>query len=246
VAEGHERGLAQVDRAHMRTVRTFRLPSFPYRIAAGAARAWVGNGYAGTVTQIDASRGLVSPPRRPEPSSTGRLALAYGAGSLWVGSQDNALTRIDPATGRTIARVPGVIAPEAIVAGSRAIWVAQAIRAALLRVDPRSDRIVRSIPLGGSASAVAVSTDAVWALTPRTQRIWRIDPRSNAVTAVVDVGPDVTDIALAGGSVWTAAASTGNLQRISARTQSVVQTIALGRPLGGIAADHRRIWVTVR
>ena len=246
VAKGRERALVQVDPARMRIVRTFALPSFPVELAAGAGRAWVGNAFAGTVTQVDAERGRVTPPLRPGPSSTGRLALAYGAGSLWIGSQDNTLTRVDPATGRTTARVSAVIAPDAIAVTPRTVWVAQRIRAALLRVDTTTNRVVRSTPLGATAAAITASKDAVWALTPATGSLWRIDPHTNAVTAVIDVGPNVTHIATAGGSVWTAAATTGELQRISPRTGTIVQTVRLGKPLGGIAADHERIWITVR
>ena len=246
VAEGHHRALLQIDPAHMRIVRTFPLTGFPWRVAAGLDRAWVGDGFAGTVTQIDARRGRVSAPLRPEPTSTGRLALAYGAGSLWVGSQDNTLTRVDPETDRTIARVSGVIAPQAVAVGADAVWVAPATRAALLRVDPRDNRVVRSIPLGAAASAIAAGADAIWALTPSAQRIWRINPRTNAVTAVIDIGPSVTDLALARNTLWAAAATTGTLQRINPRTNAIVQAVALGKPLGGITASDGHLWITVQ
>jgi DNA-binding SARP family transcriptional activator/DNA-binding beta-propeller fold protein YncE len=246
VAEGQRRTLVEVDPRGLQILRTVRLTSFPYRLAAGPGRAWVGNGFAGTVTSVDARSGLASTPFRSEPHATGRLALAYGAGSLWVGSQDNALTRIDPATDRTIARVPGVIAPEALAAQPHAVWVAQATRSSVLRVDPASNRVVRSIPIGGTATAVAADSQAVWALTPSSQRIWRIDPRTNAVSAVIEIGPSASDVAVAGNSVWTMAAATGTLQRIDPRTGTIVQTIALTNPLGGIAAGHKQLWITVR
>jgi DNA-binding SARP family transcriptional activator/streptogramin lyase len=245
-SEGHDRALVRVDPARMRVLRSFALSSFPVRLAAGGGRAWVGNAFAGTLTAVDAASGRVSVPVRPEPSSTGRLALAYGAGSLWVGSQDNALTRVDPASGRAIARITDVIAPDAIAVGAGAVWVAQRVRAALLRVDTATNRIVRSIPLGATATALATEGDAVWALTPASQRVWRIDPDTNAVTAAIEIGPGVTHIATAAGGIWTAAATTGILQRISPRTESIVRTIRIGRPLGGIASDHNRLWIALR
>jgi DNA-binding SARP family transcriptional activator len=244
VALARHRALVEIKGPRMRVVRTFALSAFPRRLAAGDGRVWVANAFDGTVTQVDAGSGRVSAPWRPAPSSTGRLALAYGAGSLWIGSQDNTLTRVDPSTGRTTARI-SVTAPEDVAVGLRSAWVAQRIRAAVLRVDTTTNRVVRSIPIGAGATAVTADAEAVWALAPAPGRVWRIDPDTNAVTAVIDVGPEAIDVATAGGSVWIAA-HTGVLQRISPRTDTIVQTVPLDRPIGGIAADRERIWITVR
>src|SRR5581483_12319554 len=134
--------------------------------------------------------GGASPPFRPEPNSTGRLALAVGAGALWAGSQDGAVTRLDPAEGRTIATVHHVHAPQAIVATRNAVWVAQATSVDLLRIDPATNRIVHRIPLGDVPEALAVLDGSVWALTPADGAVWRIDPRTNSVVARIPVGAD--------------------------------------------------------
>jgi DNA-binding beta-propeller fold protein YncE len=244
VADRQKRVVIAVDRAHLRVTHTLRLPSTPYRLVAGGGRAWVGNAFDGSVSELAGSGELVRR-FRPQPASVGRLALAYGAGSLWVGSQDDAVARVDPSTGRTIAVIDRVVHPEAVSVGAGAVWVAQATRSAVIRIDPRTNRVVASVPLGGTPTALAAGEDAVWVLTSATNKMWRIDANTNAVTAVVDVESHASDVAIAGGSVWVSAPS-GTLLRFSLRRQKLLQTVALGHAVGGMVATDGRLWIGVR
>jgi hypothetical protein len=211
-------------------------------VVSGGGRAWAGNAFDGTVTELDASG--TARRFRPQRASTGRLTLAYGAGSLWVGSQDDALTRVDVDTGRTLAVIPRIVNPEAVTVGAGGVWVAQATRASLIRVDPQTNRVVASIPLGGIPTAVAATAHAVWAVTRGANKMWRIDAATNAVTGVVEIGSNASDVAVAGNNVWVAA-TTGTLTRVSLRG-AVLQTLTLGRAISGMVADDGRLWIGFR
>ena len=234
-----------VDPRTARISRTFGLGKVPYRVQAASDIAWVANSFDGTLTRVDATSGTVSPSGRPEPSSTGRLALAYGSRSLWVASQDGVLARLDPNSGRLLDRIGGIPDPEALAVGFGSTWVAQASRADVVRVNARTHRI-RPIPLGGKASSLATGAGAVWAATPEEGTLWRIDPTTNSVTAAIDVGTDPAAVVVADHYVWVASATGGTIVRVDPRQNKVIQTIHLDGPLGGLAAAGDDVWVSVR
>ena len=180
-------------------MRTVGLTALPHTIAAGDGTLWLGNGYDGTLSRLELADGLLSPPFRPQPGSTGRLALATGFGSVWVGSQDDVIARLDPATQALRSTIKGVDNPEAIAAGAGAVWVLPSSRRAVLAIDPRLNRTVASIPLGDPGKAIAVTDDAVWVLGER--RLWRIDPKRRLVTATVGLRSPATALAAGEGAV---------------------------------------------
>jgi DNA-binding SARP family transcriptional activator len=223
---------------------TIGLRAIPHELVYDGASTWVANGFIGTLSRIG-SDGVASPPFRPEPRSVGRLALAFGAGSLWVGSQDGVIARLTP-LGRVTSLIRGIHAPEAIAVGFRSAWVAQATSVDLLRIDTRTNRIVRRIPLGGIPAAVRTSQDAVWALAPGEGQLWRIDPRTNSVTASIEVGPNTSSLVVTRRGVWVVADSLGTLTRVDPRSNTATQTIDLHHPIGGVSAAGDRLFLTTR
>jgi DNA-binding SARP family transcriptional activator/streptogramin lyase len=237
------RSVTAIDAHRLRTLRTVPLTAPPYALAANDNMLWAANGFNGTLTRVDA-RGRASGPFRPEPNATGRLALAYGFGSLWVGSQDGVLSRLDPHSAHTIAVVRNINKPEAITVGADSVWIAEAARDGILRVDPRTNRVTREISIGGHATGIAVGDGAVWAATPAEGRIWRVDPGNNAVIASIEVGGAPTHIVATNGSIWVATPD-GTLSKINPATNRVDRTIALNRPVAALASESNRILVTL-
>lgn len=244
VGDGQNRSVLTVSSDSLKTVGIARLGVFPYQLATDGVTVWAGDGFYGTITPIDHT-GRESSTFRPESRATGRLALAYGGGVLWVGSQDGALTEIDPRTEHVIAVLRHTGDAEALAVGAGSIWVAEAGQDDVRQVDPVSRRITRSIPIGGTPSDVAVGDGSVWAVTPSESRVWRIDPRTHAVTAAIDVAPQSSLITVVDDDVWVGSA-TGTLQRLDPHQNAVAQTLQLDGPVGGIAPGHHRLWISVR
>jgi streptogramin lyase len=226
VGDGRNDALLEVDPNRLRVLRRIRLPSPPHQLTSGGGFVWVANGYSGTLTRYDTVRMSLSRPFRPEPSARGRLAVAYGVGGLWVGSQDDVVTHLD-ARGTILARIGGVVGPENLAVGAHSIWVAETGRVAIARVDLATGRR-RSIPIGGRAESVAIGFGSVWAVTPDQDTLWRIDPRTNAVTRAIVVGPDPTWLTVAGRYVWVASEAAGTLTQVDPGTDKVGQPGATG------------------
>ena len=244
VTNGGDRTLTAIDVRSRRVVRAVGLTALPHSVAADARTLWLGNGYDGTLSRLELADGLLSRPFRPQPRSTGRLALATGFGSVWVGSQDDVVARLDPATQALRSTIAGVDNPEALAAGAGAVWVLPSSRRAVLAIDPRIDRTVDSIPIGDAGRSIAVTAEAVWVLGER--RLWRIDPRRRVATATVGLRSPATALAAGEGAVWVADGLAGTVTRIDPERAEVERTIRIGRTIGGILAGDGAVWVAAR
>lgn len=244
IGDGENRSVLALDPGTLQTIGIARLGTFPYQIATNGSAAWAGDGFYGTVTGIGRHGGATSP-FRPEPHATGHLALAFGNGALWVGSQDGALTEVDPRTRKTTAVIQGVGDAAALAVGLGSVWVAEGNEDDLRQVDPVAHSVSASIPIGGAAAAMTVADGAIWAVTPTESRVWRVDPRSHAVTAAIDVTAQTSFITAVGPKVWVGSPA-GILQQLDPGQNAVVKTLQLGAPIGGLAGGHGRLWVSVR
>lgn len=223
-------------------VRFARIPNSAFSLVAAGGSAWVGDGFAGTVSRIGPTGHTGT--FRPSAGARGRLPLAVSGGRVWVASQDGSLTDVDAATGRPIRTFRDVGYAEAIAADTRDVWVAAATADVVERFDVPSGRVVQRIPVGGRATALAISAGAVWALTPAESSVWRIDPHRGSVVESVSVPADSSALAATDGQVWVAAGG-GLLTSISTSNNSVDQTRSLGRSIDALAGAGDRLWVTV-
>jgi DNA-binding SARP family transcriptional activator/streptogramin lyase len=239
------RVLVSIDPHSRRIVDRIGLPAPPHDLAAGDGILWIANDYDGTVSRLDERVGFVSRPFRPEPRSTGRLAVATGFGSLWAGSQDGVVARIDPTRDRLIATIRGVRTPHALAVGEGAVWLVEATRAAVVRIDPRANRVAKAIALGALPVAVAVGGGSVWVATS-DGRVWRVDPRANRVRATITAGGSPSALAATGRFVWVADALDGMLRRIDSSSNEVTTTVELGRPIGDLVQAGRFLWATIK
>jgi DNA-binding SARP family transcriptional activator/streptogramin lyase len=241
VGIGSPAAAVELDPNTLRVIKTITLTAAPYQLAAESRSLWTSNAFDGTLTRIN-NGGQASRPFRPAPHASGRLPLAYGDGSIWVGSQNNTIIRLSP-NKRTIAIVHGVFTPEAIAIARGGVWITEATRDLVIRIDPRTNRVVHQIPIGGRGTDIATGAGAIWALT--ADRLWRINPRIDAVTASIDVGANAAHVVAIDSTIWIAS-PTGLLSRVNPRTNQVEKTVSLAKPISDLAAGDGRLWITLR
>ena len=158
--------------------------SGPYTIVSGFGSLWVDNTSV-TVGNNAPSRTFPAMSRidqRTRHVTTEPFAgmPAVGFGSLWIqtdaGDGDAAIIRVDPATGRTIARIP-IPRVIGVASGAGRVWAIayprsrsasrfQPIKdtAALWQIDPRTDRVIgKPVHLGLiQPVSIAVSHGQLW------------------------------------------------------------------------------------
>jgi YVTN family beta-propeller protein len=105
--------------ASARVLSNLRFPQGP--VATGGGYVWATNAPAGVVAEIDPRTNTIV---RTVSVGDGPTGLTFGAGSLWVCSQDGTVTRIDPTAGRATATIRVGGSPQGVAAGFDRIWVA--------------------------------------------------------------------------------------------------------------------------
>jgi YVTN family beta-propeller protein len=135
-------------------------------------------------------------------------AIAAGDGQVWVFEKGDVL-RLDPKTGRKLARVPLAAQwIDALAVGEGAVWGADTFSGLVWRVDPQTNT-ARTVEVGRGVDAVAAGDGAVWAASGELGTVSRIDPETNEVTATIKVPGTPRGLAVGGGRVWVSVAGSG-------------------------------------
>lgn len=183
------------------------------------------------------------------------LQLAVGERSLWV-TTPRALIRVDPVSGRVVARIAlPAIAGAVAVAGNQ-VWVATnpiitspnvARQGRLFSIDARTNRIVGKPIRLRLPTGIAVAGGRLWISNGQHARFGRvtyIDPRTRRVLGSLSARGAPESIVAAAGSVWVGESDSGRVVRINPRTATIV-----GHPTetnGGLltlAPARNAIWV---
>ncbi|MGN6798134.1 MAG: BTAD domain-containing putative transcriptional regulator [Gaiellaceae bacterium] len=237
------RTIAEVDPQHAKVLRAVGVATVPHAVAFAAGSIWVANAFDGTLTRIGLD-GFAAPTSRPEPGARGHLTLASDGAALWVGSQDNVLTRL--AGDRNPTASARALHPESATVAFGSVWVAQGATVDVRRVDERTGRFEAQVPLGSPCTSLAATATSIWALSPASAKLWRIDPATNAVTAAITVDPDSTLVVAHRRAVWVIATSSGLLQRVDPGRNRIAAFRRLGRSVGGAVLAGNRLWLGMR
>lgn len=187
------------------------------------------------------------------------VAVAVGEGSLWVTEYEQGnLVRIDPATGRVVARVH--VGPHAsrVVVQEGFAWVLDDLASKIVPVDVVTNRVVKDILLGQSEDLrptdLAGSAGSLWVTLaskfrtvrmPITGELLRFDTATSTLT-VAPLGGVADGVAVGGGAVWVASSllTQTSIFRIDPATSRTVAKVDTGHPMSGpLAYADSGLWV---
>ena len=180
------------------------------------------------------------------PVGTRPLAVAVGAGGVWVANADDGtVTRIDPKTRKVVATI-GVGADVSDIAiGFGSVWIADGNDGTVTRIDPRLNAVETTLDFGSTSQLIptptfliAVDKAHVW--TTRGGLLLRIDPNNDSVDLRIHVGQPI-GLATGGGFVWVTTLPE-HLLRIDANTGAVTPTTL---PTQGLApvVTQQSLWL---
>jgi DNA-binding SARP family transcriptional activator/ABC-type transport system substrate-binding protein len=183
----------------------------------------------------------------------GTAHVRFGLGSLWSVSVDGELTRVDPETGKTVARIGLGITPSGLAAGAGSVWVTDLNSRTLLRVDPALNVVADRIPLPKAGNEqtqdVLVADGSVWiAHGGENPGAWveRLDPATGRVRHRFSIlGGEASALAFADGALWVASAPAGDLRKIDPGTNSIVHRVHLKEGICCLAAGAGYVWAAV-
>jgi DNA-binding beta-propeller fold protein YncE len=208
--------------------------------------------------------GTVGLPCRP-------LALAYGAGRIWIASSDRpcSLMAIDPRSGDVLWSKPlhqrglGVFSSQGwgangIAFANKSVWATIGV-SGLVRVSP-AGKVEHTFVVGPDPRAVAAAQASIWVSILGPAQLVEIDPISNSVGPRVSVGtteggpgepagPVPCTLAGSGQTVWAPANGEGTstssgIWRVDALQHRVSAVIRAGGNPCGVSLGHGKVWVT--
>jgi virginiamycin B lyase len=176
--------------------------------------------------------------------------LASGFAAIWVPSCGaHALVRVEPQTGKILARIPvGPADSEGgITAGDGSVWMVTSKKGLLVRVDPQTNKVVAEIAIPSGSYVPVFAEGAVWVTSTEHNLLTRVETRSNRVVASIPIGLQPRFLTVGAGSVWTLNQGDGTISRVDMKTNGLVATIPAGIPgTGGeIAFGEGSVWATV-
>jgi streptogramin lyase len=165
--------LAQGDNFVEADPRTLRVRSRPDDVArfaidmvSGGGSLWILNGSGaaterglGDVTEYNPRSRIVAAPFTVGQDA---VAIAYGAGSVWVGLASGAVVRIDPKTQAVSSTDPSAEGLVDLAAGEGSVWVARRVSPTVDRIDPERLEVTDTIDIGTTPASIAVGFGKVW------------------------------------------------------------------------------------
>jgi ABC-type transport system substrate-binding protein/class 3 adenylate cyclase len=253
--EGRERELARaaegITRRHFASRRAAVVAAasvvlvaavlIPLLVLGGSSQTAVA---ANSIAALDSSGSIaatVSVGARP-------VAIASGAGALWVANlDDKSVTRVDLSSRQAVRTIPIGDAATALAATKTAVWVTDG-SGRVLKIDPRYNRVTatRSLAAAGSfllgtVRPVLVAFGSIWVVSP-DGHVSRIDADSGRGLGSVGVGNVPSAIAAGAGSVWVTNNADGTVTRIDPATL-VPTTIPVGHGPAAVAVNAAGAWI---
>jgi streptogramin lyase len=90
------------------------------------------------------------------------VALAVDDSAVWILDVSGAVSRFDPSSRRTVARIGSANGASGIAVGEGGVWVFHRLKGSMIRIDPEAGTAGDPIAVGGSPSSVAVGEGLVW------------------------------------------------------------------------------------
>jgi YVTN family beta-propeller protein len=224
-------------------------------MTVAGGRVWVLGG-SGAVVRIDpATNAVVGKPLRVPANAE---AIAVGNRALWAASVapgdlgtpgKDQVTRIDLATGRSVATITVRRAPLDLAATPGAVWVPNSGGGgdSVTRIDPHTNRLSgRPITTGASPQSLAVGGGSLWVANHDALTVTRIDQASGKVVADIPVPSEPHRVAYGAGAAWVGNWHDNSVSRIDPATNRVVGSpIPIGsHHAGNLVVGAGGVWVT--
>ncbi len=177
--------------------------------------------------------------------------LSAGEGGVWL-SDDDAIHRLDPATGKPGAKIPVAQGPcEASDVGLGSLWTATCTKPGLARIDPKTNRVATHVKLAiplvqeGEAS-IGVGADSVWLVVNGANcdacRVARVEPKHLRVTATIPVSEGAAAVRFGDGFVWVTNPDKDLVEQIDPKSQRVVAKFEVGPRPRFFAVGEGAVW----
>jgi glutamine cyclotransferase len=157
---------------------------------------------------------------------TTTYGLAAGAGSVWVGSLGSGdVVRLDPATGKVLARVTVGARVFNLAAAPGAVWAVDSGLETAVRIDAETAKVTRTVHVGAGPYDVAWGFGSVWVSNSGDGSVSRIT--RGRVVARIEVGAEPNGLTAYRGVLWVSDHTLGKVVRVDPRTNRVTGSVSV-------------------
>jgi serine/threonine-protein kinase len=226
----------------------------PLHLAADKNGVWVTSASDGTLVLLEwpypneSSSGALRTPRvvKTIKLDRGIAGVSVGDGSVWVCNPwTGAVLRIEPTSGRVVARIAVGGHPGAIAFGGGRVWVADRRAGGITVINAAGNRVfARGVPPESTPLRLAFGAGALWVSSASSGMLHRINPATLEPSARIRVGRGPAGVTVGGGLVWVANSRSKTVTRVDPSIEAVLgDPIRIGGRPGGIDAGTDSIWV---
>ncbi len=150
--------------------------------------------------------------------------LASSGGSLWVGGlQSGGVMRVDPATGKVVARLGSGERTFNLAAAPGAVWAVENISGTVARVDTATGKVTARVPVGYSPYDVEWGFGSAWVSNAGDGTVSRVT--GTKVVKTIAVGGEPNGLTAYRGALWVSDHALGRVVRVDPKTNKVTGSV---------------------
>jgi streptogramin lyase len=154
------------------------------------------------------------------------FGLASGGGSVWVGGLGSGdVIRVDPATGKVLARVTVGARVFNLAAAPGAVWAIDNALSTAVRVDTKTGKVTTRVPVGFQPYDIEWGFGSAWVANAGDGTVWRVT--NGKVVKKIKVGTEPNGLTAYRGSLWVSDHTLGKVVRIDPATNAITGTVKL-------------------
>ena len=152
--------------------------------------------------------------------------LATGGGSVWVGGLGSGdVIRVDPASGKVVARITVGARVFNLAAAPGAIWAVDNALSTAVRVDTKSGKVTTRVPVGFQPYDIEWGYGSAWVANAGDGTVWRLT--NGKVAKKIKVGAEPNGLTAYRGALWVSDHTLGKVVRIDPATNRITGTVKL-------------------
>ena len=154
------------------------------------------------------------------------FGLATGGGSVWVGGLGSGdVIRVDPATGKVVARVSVGARVFNLAAAPGAVWAIDNALSTAVRVDTKTANVTARVPVGFQPYDIEWGFGSAWVANAGDGTVWRIT--NGKVAKKIKVGAEPNGLTAYRGALWVSDHTLGKVVRIDPATNRITATVKI-------------------
>ena len=154
------------------------------------------------------------------------FGLAAGGGSVWVGGLGSGdVIRVDPASGKVLARITVGARVFNLAAAPGAVWAIDNALSTAVRIDTASAKVTARVPVGFQPYDIEWGFGSAWVANAGDGTVWRIT--NGKVVKKIKIGTEPNGLTAYRGSLWVSDHTLGRVTRIDPATNRITGTVNL-------------------